>query len=128
MDESTVQQEIQIQGPHHRCLLLRNNSGACTDKDGRLVRFGLGNISKRHQNISASSDLIGITMVTITSDMVGRQVGIFTAIEVKRPDWKRSRTNKREIAQLNFINWVKSCGGFGGFANSVDTFKKILGV
>jgi len=127
MDESTVQQQIQIQGPHHRCLLLRNNSGACSDKEGRLIRFGLGNISRQHQAVSASSDLIGITMVTVTPEMVGRQIGIFTAIEVKASKWKRP-SNTREEAQENFIKWVKSCGGLAGFSNSVDSFKKILGV
>ncbi len=54
-DENTVSQEIQIQAKHYNCTLLRNNSGALLDKDGRLVRFGLGNVSKKH------TDLICVT-------------------------------------------------------------------
>lgn len=126
-DESTVQQEIQMQAKYHKCNLLRNNSGACIDETGRLVRYGLGNISKQHQEGIASSDLIGITQVTITPDMVGQTLGVFTAVEVKKEAWKASKEpTGRELAQLNFINWIRSLGGFAGFANDVDKLKDIL--
>lgn len=126
-DESIVQQEIQMQARYLNCNLMRNNSGACMDSTNRLVRYGLGNISKKHQENSASSDLIGITQVTITPDMVGQTVGIFTAVEVKKEAWKPSANpTGRELAQLNFITWVKSLGGFGGFANSVDKLNEII--
>jgi len=41
-----VSQEIQIQARHYDCTLMRNNAGACIDNTGRLVRYGLGNLSK----------------------------------------------------------------------------------
>lgn len=128
MKESDVQQYIQLEGPKYNCLLERNNSGAFTSQDGRHVRFGLGNISKKHQDEMASSDLIGITTIVITPAMVGRAVGIFTAIECKSPDWKPVSSDKRHRAQNNWINWVKSRGGISGFARSVEEFKQILGV
>mgnify|MGYP003649269224 CR=1 FL=1 len=126
-DESTVSQEIQIQAMHHACTLMRNNSGACIDNTGRLVRYGLGNISKAQTAQIASSDLIGITKVVITPEMVGQTLGVFTAVEVKREDWKEDKKfSGRERAQNNFIKWVKSHGGYGGFANSVDKLKEII--
>lgn len=126
-DESTVSQEIQIQAMHHKCNLMRNNSGACIDDTGRLVRYGLGNISKAQTALIASSDLIGITKIVITPEMVGQTVGIFTAVEVKREDWKEGKKfSGRERAQQAFIKWVKANGGFAGFANSVDKLKEIL--
>lgn len=126
-DESTVQQEVQIQGMYHSCTLMRNNSGACVDETGRLIRYGLGNVSKKHQENSASSDLIGITKVVITPDMVGKTLGVFTAIEVKKEDWNENKKlDKREQAQSNFITWVKSLGGFAGFCNDAIKLKDIL--
>jgi len=124
--ESKVQDEISCEGPNHGCTLMRNNSGALKDETGRTVRYGLGNFSKKHNEIIKSSDLIGITTITVTQDMVGTHIGIFTAIEVKKEGWKRSPTDKREKAQDNFIQWVLSRGGIAGFANSVDSFVNIL--
>lgn len=128
-DESVVQQEIQIEGPKYSSMLMRNNSGACVDNTGRLVRYGLGNISKKHNDRIASSDLIGITQVLITPDMVGKVVGIFTAIEVKKEAWNENKKlDAHETAQLNFINWVKSLGGLGGFCNNAKKLRDILNV
>lgn len=125
--EAEVQAKIQIEGPMHGCILMRNNSGAFTDESGRVVFFGLGNISKKHSDNIKSSDLIGFRRVTITPQMVGQTVAIFTAVEVKRSDWKPSKTCKREKAQMAFISWIQACGGVAGFANSVDSFKRLLG-
>lgn len=126
--ESEIQQLVQIEAAKHGMILMRNNSGALKDANGRVIFFGLGNISKKHGQNSKSSDLIGITTVTVTPDMVGKQIGIFTAIEVKEESWKPSPTDQRERAQRNFIEWVKSRGGIAGFVNSVEAFKKLLGL
>ena len=125
--ESEVSQEIQIESPHYNCILMRNNSGALEDKEGRTVRFGLGNISKQQNEKLKSSDLIGFTKVLITPEMVGQSVAIFTAIEVKREDWNpEKKLDKREKAQLAFITWVKNQGGVAAFCNSVDKLKDIF--
>lgn len=127
MMESDVQQLIQIDAVNYNCILMRNNSGALKDIDGRVVRFGLGNISNKHSDKIKSSDLIGLTRITITPDMVGHTVAVFTAIEIKSPTWKSSPTDKRERAQRAFTDWIKNCGGISGFANSVEAFRKIMG-
>lgn len=127
--ESEIQEFIAAEAPKHGALLLRNNSGAFYDSRGIPVRYGLGNTSKDFNTRFKSSDLIGITPVVITPEMVGQTIGVFTAIEVKKPGWKRSLTDKREQAQANFIEWVKSKGAFAGFVQSVNdyliTIKKI---
>jgi len=125
--ELEIQQLIQLEAPMHNCILLRNNSGAMKDVNGRVVRYGLGNQSKNINENFKSSDLIGVTSVVITPDMIGQKVAIFTAVEVKRKDWKPSQSDKRQIAQQNFIDFIKSKGGIAGFVNSIDTFKKLLG-
>lgn len=126
LSESDVQQYIQAQGPYHNCLLFRNNSGALQDKTGRLVRYGLGNVSAILNKTMKSSDLIGITTVVVTQDMVGKTVGIFTAIEVKAESWRPGKDKKREEAQANFINLVKLKGGISAFCRSVSEFTTLF--
>lgn len=128
MSESEIQQLIQIEGPHHKCILMRNNSGALKDATGRVVRYGLGNISTQQNMRIKSSDLIGFTEVKITPDMVGKTIAVFTAVEVKDPKWKLSPNDKRAQSQLAFIDWIKSHGGIAGFCNSVESFKELLGL
>lgn len=114
--ESEVQQLIQLEAAKYGCKLMRNNNGAFKDDSGRVVFFGLGNISKQSNDNLKSSDLIGIWR------------GMFVAVEVKREGWKFNPNDEREKAQLNFINFILSNGGFAGFAASTDDLKKILKV
>lgn len=127
MEESDVQQFIQIDGVQYGCQLLRNNSGALKDAKGRWVRFGLGNISKKHSDKIKSSDLFGVTSITVTQDMVGKTLAVATAVEVKEPGWKRNVSDPHENAQEAFLQWIRQLGGFAGFANSVESFRKIIG-
>lgn len=126
LSESQIQQMIQIEGGKQGVLLMRNNSGAFHDDTGRVVRYGLGNVSPKQE--IKSSDLIGITTITITSEMVGRQIGVFTAIEVKKEGWEKSnaKLDLREEHQQNFLSWVKSRGGIAAFADSVESFKNTI--
>ena len=107
---------------------MRNNSGAMKDATGRVVRYGLGNISPNQK--SRSIDLIGITTIVITPEMVGKTVGVFTAFEIKVEDLNKSgkKLSEREQYQKNFIDWVKSRGGIAEFLNSVDGLKSVLGL
>ncbi len=116
MTEANQQQLIRVAAPRHGCNLLRNNSGACTDQDGRLIRYGLGNDSAKINKVFKSSDLIGIRTVTITPDMVGTKIGQFMAIEVKGLGWTPRPGDTRAQAQQAFGDWVKRNGGFFQFA------------
>jgi hypothetical protein len=127
MDEATIQQQIQIEGVQYGSQLMRNNSGAFKDASGRWVRYGLGNVSKKQSEHIKSSDLIGFTRVIITQEMVGKMVAVFTAVEVKSSD-KKPTADKRYLAQNAFLVWVLQNGGLAGFANSIETFRKIIGV
>jgi len=98
-------------------LLLRNNSGAAVDGRGIPVRFGLGNDSAKLNKKFKSSDLIGLTPLVIRPEHVGRTWGVFTAVEVKKPGWKYTATD-REKAQLFFINSIRARGGIGIFATA----------
>lgn len=121
--ESEVQQEIRLTSPKYKVSLLRNNQGAFKDETGRLVRFGLGNESPNQAY--RSSDLIGFIEVTVTPEMVGKSIAVFTAVEVKKENWKPSN-DQRELFQRNFIEWVKSKGGIAGMVKSVDEFIALI--
>lgn len=127
MTESEVQQQIQIAAVSFNCILMRNNSGTLKREDGTPVRFGLGNISKNHSDAIKSSDLIGFKVVTVTPEMVGMKLAVFTAIEVKAYPWKPNARDPRERAQLAFLDWIQNNGGYAGFADSVDGFRRAIG-
>lgn len=113
--EGDVSASIRIDGAKRGCMLLRNNSGAFEDKGGRWVRFGLGNDSKRVNELMKSSDLIGLT----SGWWWGwpNVMGVFTAVESKKVGWKYTGKGC-EPAQLNFINLVRRHGGVALFATS----------
>lgn len=67
-----------------------------------------------------SSDLIGWRTVTITPEMVGQRVAVFTAIESK------SLRGRAKEEQENFIGAVRRAGGIAGIARTVEEAQKIL--
>lgn len=120
--ETEVQNEVLLQASKLGWRLFRNNVGVAYRQDGVPIRYGLANNSKQMNQILKSSDLIGIKPTLITPDMVGQTIGVFTAIECKRGDWKRG-TTKREEAQNNFIGLVISLGGHASFCNDSESLK-----
>lgn len=131
--EAAAQQKIRLAAPKHGVRLWRNNVGAtpsridyncphCGSAFGestRPIRYGLANDSADMNIKMKSSDLIGITPLTITPQHVGGTVGVFTAIECKRPGWQYSG-NGRELAQFTFMQVVMASGGIAQFATGPD--------
>jgi hypothetical protein len=126
MKESAVASHIRLTAAHYDIDLWRNNVGACQDKTGRMIRYGLCNDSPALSKVLKSSDFIGITPVKITPDMVGQVIGVFTAIETKASDWQFKNSDKRAIAQKAFHDIVLRAGGFAGFARNVQEFLRIV--
>ena len=94
--------------------LFRNNSGAMTDQTGRLIRFGLGNESPALNKVWKSSDLIGILPVVVQPSHVGKTLGVFLAVETKKPGWHLTPGDKRGQAQAAFLQSVRGFGIFWG--------------
>ena len=109
-NEAYVQNKIRLAVGSGDVRLFRNNTGALLDMQGRLVKFGL---------CKGSSDLIGFRSITITPDMVGQKIAVFSAIEVKDK-------GKATVDQRNFINIINNAGGYAGGAKNVNDAKKIL--
>ena len=116
--EAGVQQNLRLLAPEHGVYLWRNNVGATKDEYGNYFRFGLANDTSAMNKSIKSSDLIGITPVVITQDMVGQTVGIFTSYEMKAPGWTFTG-DTREIAQAAWIGLVIGAGGIARFVSDV---------
>lgn len=114
--EAEIMMELRVKASEDGMRLWRNNSGAFETSDGRYVRFGLGNDSKKLNDAIKSSDLIGIKPIVITEEHVGMTIGQFCCREVKSGNWIY-RNTQREKAQRAFIDLVNSMGGDASFYN-----------
>ena len=109
--EQTIQQQIRLACSRGPVRLWRNNVGRLLDQQGRMVTFGL---------CPGSADLIGFHTVTITPEMVGQQLAVFAAVEVKAP---KGRPTPEQTA---FLEHVAAAGGLAGIARSVEEAEAIL--
>lgn len=115
--EAAVQQKTMLSWSQMGGVLWRNNVGVAEGPNGRPVRYGLANLSKRMNEQVKSSDLIGITPVRIIPEMIGRTVGIFTAPECKHGSWHWGEDKHREVPQNSYHEIVRSLGGIAGFVS-----------
>ena len=112
MSETRLTQEIRLGiSDLSNVRIFRNNTGRLQNKSGEWVDYGL---------VVGSSDLIGWTSVTVTPDMVGQKLALFTAIEVK------TATGRVRKEQTNFIDRVREAGGLAGIARTVEEARAII--
>jgi len=109
--EQSIQQHIRVACSKGDCRLYRNNCGVLRDHRGVPVRYGLQ---------PGSSDLIGWRSITITPEMVGQRVAVFTSIEVK------STTGRVRQEQQQWLDAVQAAGGIAGVARSVEDAQRLL--
>ena len=111
MSEQRIQQEIRLAISKGDCRVFRNNTGTLRDANGRPVQFGL---------CKGSADLIGWRTITITPEMVGQRIAVFTSIEVKTP------TGRVQPEQKQWLEAVQAAGGIAGIARSVEDAETLL--
>lgn len=98
--------------PPQRCKsFTRDGRKMVTLEDPMWLHYGLG---------EGSGDTIGWTTVTVTPEMVGSKVAVFTSIE-----YKTSKGKARE-KQLHWHEAMKRAGAYSGFARGVDDVERIL--
>lgn len=112
MNEATILNLVRLTASRLGAVLFRNNIGAVRTSDGRHIKYGVCN--------PGGSDLIGFKKIKITQDMVGKDIAVFTAIEVKSQDGIVSKDQK------NFIDVVSKAGGISGVARSEVDAQTIL--
>jgi hypothetical protein len=125
MTESQIQAEILRElGSRTYVRLFRNTCGV--GWSGQLVRridnlVTLANARPiRYGLTPGSADLIGWQHITVTPEMVGRELAVFTSIEVKAPHGKLTPE------QDNWRRVVSYAGGAAGVARSVAEAAAIL--
>ena len=111
--ETDLQQRIRLAlGTDPQIRLFRNQVGSLPDpRTGRPVQFGLAR---------GSADLIGWRTITITPEMVGQRLAVFTSIEVKT---ERGRIRPEQHAWLSV---VQGAGGIAGIARSIADASQII--
>jgi hypothetical protein len=115
--ESDIQNAIRL-ACARLATLFRNNvglgwAGEVADRWGSSLH--IRNARPLHAGLcKGSSDLIGWTPITVTQEMVGRKVAVFTAIECKNARGQISRE------QRNFLKRLKEDGGIGVVARSAE--------
>ena len=109
--EQSIQQHIRLACGTGDTRLFRNNTGTLRDQHGRPVQFGL---------CKGSADLIGWRTITVTPEMVGQQVAVFTSIEVK------TATGRIRPEQQQWLDAVQAAGGIAGVARSVEDAEALL--
>lgn len=132
--EAKASANCRLYAGRHKCRLFRNNSGVLPDANGTPVYFGLGNTpkktaGKKQTDIKKSSDDIGYTVVTVTPEMVGHQIAVFTSIEYKAESFKIKKAypeHSREAKQLVWIEMCLRAGAIAGFANNKESFDSIF--
>lgn len=99
--------------------VIRQRDGSVLIQAARPIAIGFG--APDGSPVAGACDLPGWTTVTVTPDMVGKQVAVFTSIECKSSKGGRKRTE-----QVNWATQVEKYGGIAGFANSPESARQII--
>jgi hypothetical protein len=65
------------------------------------------------------SDLIGYRTITITPDMVGQKIAVFTALEIK------TATGRATPEQRRFIDHIRGAGGISAIVRTTADAQRI---
>lgn len=124
--EAWVSQQTQLVMADERGIPMRNNVGACEDVSGRVIRYGLLNTSKKENDRFKSSDIVGPVPIVIQPHHVGRVMGVMANFETKRSDWRYSPNDARAVAQLRYIELMRSVGCIAGFVTDPAQVKQYI--
>ena len=126
LSESRLNKQIMVALSQVRSRVFRNNTALAWAgvlfKPQRTMSVSIGpqdvllrNARPIHAGLcEGSSDLIGWTVVKITTEMIGREIAVFTAVEGK------SETGRATAEQKNFVSAVAAAGGIAVIARSVE--------
>jgi len=118
--ETTLVRKIMLKlGSNPKIRIFRNNSGKCWIGKSKMfnspqtVNVKAGDVLVQQARYfdaglcPGSSDLIGLKSIKITPEMVGTEIAVFVAIEVKLINGRVQEN------QINFLEMVNKLGGNG---------------
>lgn len=85
--------------------------------DGSVI---IQNARPFHAGFEGLLDTGGFALITVTPEMVGKRIPLFTEIEVK------TKTGAVLDAQRKRIAYIRSIGGYAGIARSADDVDRIV--
>lgn len=97
----------------------RLKNGSVEIQAPRSIALGFGLASG--DPVVGAADLVGWSTVTITPEMVGTSVAVFTSVEMKAS--KRGVTSEE---QFNWQKQVKDAGGIAIITNSPEEAKRLV--
>ena len=107
-EQNILAQIIKAAAPKTR--LFREHSGVYFNRNGTRITIGF----------KGKPDAVGLTVLTITPEMVGKSVAVYTAIEAKKPGGSTSQAQKKVIEVL------KKLGAIAGICYSIQDFNDLL--
>lgn len=110
--ETNIWRQIILDAQELGFRLFRNQRYKGFSDKGAWLDCGVGG--------NGGSDLIGYRITTITPDMVGRTVAVFSAIEVK------VKGGNKGLDQKMFLEAVEKNGGIALFATGIEQVKKYI--
>lgn len=110
--ESNIANSFRIAAAKVGMTLFKNTRGMFRTIDGsRIVKAGL--------LADGASDLIGFKRIKVTPSMVGMELAIFCAAEVK------TATGAVRPEQKSFIEFIRSSGGIGAVVRCDEDIQKM---
>lgn len=119
MSEREIEKQIALEASRRGVTLFRNNVGM--GWAGKWVQQPNGDVLIKNARplhaglCEGSSDQIGWTPVKITGDMIGLELAVFTAVEVKN-----GTRGCLTPEQRNFLERLEDAGGIAIEARSVE--------
>jgi len=131
MKENPIQKRILLRCGHGATRLFRQNVGKTwIGRSRKIIKAGMyylnpGDVIIRqarrfHAGFEGQSDLGGWHTVTVTPEMVGRKIAVYTALEVK------TKTGRVKKTQQRFIDMVRKAGGLAGVVRSPEEAEDVL--
>lgn len=105
MLESPIQRDIRTRLGELKLPFFRYQVGLFYTERGTPVKIGVEGVS----------DLIGIIPYTVRPEDVGRTIGVFAALEVKKPKGSKFMTGQRP-----FLRTINRLGGIGAVVRSPE--------
>lgn len=132
MKESSILKQVRLEATKHGRFVRVNVGQGWTGKVARIARRGMvevdaGDVVIRQARPfqagppAGTADLLGVTRVTITPDMVGKVIGVATAIETK------TAKGRQRDEQNTFERVMVAQGGLYILARSADDVANALG-
>jgi hypothetical protein len=120
-----IRRELGAKARH--CRLFRNPRG--TFWAGKLLSYDDGTAVLAHASrlegglVDGAGDLIGWTVITVTPELVGQKLAVFTSAETKTERAPKAREN-----QFNWRNAIIEAGGRAAIVRSVEDARRLVAV